>query len=168
MKFELYDGIELNCETAELAACGIHRGYDGIAVNIGQEKSLVVFYNPDDLGDYAFAWVENEKLNFQRKLDEPIKAEMEAWFKKQDPAKKPRFREKRLQELDMVKVLVEKSEYAKYGVHKGMVGTILDPRKIGGKWLVFFPDETGADTIDSPILETDLELVFRPGAKKET
>ena len=43
-----------------------------------------------------------------------------------------------------------------------MIGTILDPQKIDGKWLVFFADETGADTIDCPILETDLELILRP------
>ncbi len=35
-------------------------------------------------------------------------------------------------------------------------------QKIGGRWLVFFPDDTGADTIDCPISETDLQLVFRP------
>ncbi len=71
-----------------------------------------------------------------------------------------------MQELDTVEVLVEKKEYAKEGVHKGMIGTILDPRKIEGQWLVFFPDPiTCADTIGIPIYEEDLKIVvpFDPG-----
>ena len=41
-----------------------------------------------------------------------------------------------MKEYDDVKVIVEKERYAKEGVHKGMVGTILDPRRVEGDWLV--------------------------------
>ena len=43
-----------------------------------------------------------------------------------------------MKEMDYVEVVVEKEKYAKQGVHKGMQGTILDPRNIDGCWLVVF------------------------------
>ena len=72
-----------------------------------------------------------------------------------------------MNEYDVVRVIVEKQTYAKEGVHKDMVGTILDPRKINGKWLVVFSgefkqDEDGAwYTTDKEceVAETDLIVV---------
>lgn len=65
-----------------------------------------------------------------------------------------------MKEYDFVEVLVEKEQYAKEGVHKGMQGTILDPRCINGHWLVFFADPiTHADTIGIPIREEDLKAI---------
>ena len=65
-----------------------------------------------------------------------------------------------MKEYDSVEVIVEKEKYAKEGVHKGMQGTILDPRCIDGQWLVFFSDPiTHADTIGTPIKEEDLRVI---------
>lgn len=65
-----------------------------------------------------------------------------------------------MKELNYVEVVVEKDAYAKEGVHKGMRGTILDPRCVDGRWLVYFSDPvTCADTIGIPILEEDLKLI---------
>ncbi len=167
MKLEVCDDIHLKEEIEELAECGIHKGCFGTVMQVGEPRSLVIFYNRQDIGNYAFAWVENCNLEFYRKqLYEETALEMMEWFKTQDPTKKTRFSETHLREYDAVRVLVEKEEYAKRGVHKGMVGTILEPEKIDGRWDVYFEDEEFADTIESPILETDLELVFRPGEQK--
>ncbi len=163
MKLEELDDIHLKNEVKELAECGIHKGCFGTVMKTGEERSLVIFYNREDLGDYAFAWVGNDDLEYYRKpYCKETALDTAEWFKTQDPTKKTRFTETHLREYDSVKVLVEKENYAKFGVHKGMVGTILEPEKSYGSWLVYFPDETGADTIDCSILETDLELVFRP------
>ena len=62
-----------------------------------------------------------------------------------DPAKKLCFEETKLQEYDSVELIAEKPVYAKCGAHKGMIGTILDPEKITGGWLVYFSDETGTE-----------------------
>ncbi len=163
MKLEEWDDIHLKNEVEALASCGIHKGCFGTIAKLGEKRSLVIFYNQQDLGDYAFARVENSDLEYYRKpYCQETALKTAAWVKTQDPAKKTRFTETHLREYDAVEVLVEKEQYAKHGVHKGMEGTILDPQKIRGRWLVFFPDETGADTIDCPISETDLKLVFRP------
>ncbi len=68
-----------------------------------------------------------------------------------------------MKEYDLVEVTVEKEEYAREGVHKGMQGTILDPRCIEGCWLVYFEDPvTYADTIGISIKEKDLKLIYSP------
>ncbi|MDE7071538.1 MAG: hypothetical protein K2O86_06155 [Clostridia bacterium] len=61
-----------------------------------------------------------------------------------------------MKEYDYVEVTVEKEKYAKQGVHKGMRGTILDPRNIDGCWLVFFED----DPFGTAIKEEDLKLIY--------
>ena len=40
--------------------------------------------------------------------------------------------------MDHVELIVEKDEYAKYGVHKGMQGIIWVEESIDGTWDVFF------------------------------
>ena len=64
-----------------------------------------------------------------------------------------------MQEMDNVRVIVEKEEYTKDGVHKGMYGWICDERKVNGTWLVNFPQCGENDDIATiSMLETDLEL----------
>lgn len=159
MKLEQYDSIKLNREVEQLAVHGIHSGCRGFIAKLGDKKSLVLFFNPEDLGDYAYAMVENNDLTFSRKISESIRKEMAEKIASEDPTKKLSFVETRLREYDMVRVAVEKSKYVKEGVHRGMIGTILEPEKIHGGWMVYFPDETGADTILCRIQETDLELI---------
>lgn len=66
-----------------------------------------------------------------------------------------------MKEYDYVEVIVEKEKYARQGVHKGMRGTILDPRNIDGMWLVVFENPiTLADELFVPIKEEDLKFIF--------
>ena len=64
-----------------------------------------------------------------------------------------------MKEFDKVKVLRDSERYKKAGIVKGMIGTILDPRKIDGRWLVIFSDEKGNDIAEDSMLESDLEVV---------
>ena len=64
-----------------------------------------------------------------------------------------------MKEFDRVKVIRDTERYKKAGIVKGMVGTILDPRKIDGRWLVIFSDENGNDIAEDSMLESDLEVV---------
>lgn len=161
MKLKQYDDIELNREVKELAELGIHKGCFGVIAKLGEKKSLILFFNPEDLGDYAYAYVENDDLLFCKRQEEPFRTEFEQYFASHDPTKKTSFEPTLLREYDTVRVIVERPQYAKAGVHKGMVGTILNPEKIGGCWDVYFEDEEYADTINCPIRETDMELINR-------
>ena len=65
-----------------------------------------------------------------------------------------------MKEMDNVEIVVEKEEYAKYGVHKGMQGWICDDRNIDDSWLVNFPQcGEKEDVAEIPIKEDDLKLV---------
>ena len=64
-----------------------------------------------------------------------------------------------MKEFDRVRVIRDTERYKKAGIVKGMIGTILDPRKIDGRWLVIFSDEKGNDIAEDSMLESDLEIV---------
>lgn len=65
-----------------------------------------------------------------------------------------------MKEMDNVEIIVEKEEYAKYGVHKGMQGWICDDRNIDDSWLVNFPQcGEKEDVAEIPIKKDDLKLV---------
>ncbi len=62
--------------------------------------------------------------------------------------------------MDCVEVIVEKTRYAKEGVHKGMQGIIFEPEKLHGYWLVLFPQcGEKEDIAFTGILEDDLKLI---------
>jgi len=65
-KMKQNDMIELNAEIKKLSECGIHKSCTGSIALFTENESLVLFLNPDNYGDYAFAWVENKHLTFTR------------------------------------------------------------------------------------------------------
>ena len=160
-KFELYDYVLLNTELEELSGRGIHKGCRGTIAEIGDKKNLVLFYNHANIGDYAFAWVADEDLDYSGKYPEWLLDDFIKFITMHDPAKKLSFSKTELQEYDYVELMVEREEYADEGVHKGMCGTILNPEKIRGCWQVYFSDETGADFAAEPVREEDLKLIKR-------
>ncbi len=59
--------------------------------------------------------------------------------------------------MDCVELIVEKSEYAKEGVHKGMQGVIWEAESKNGCWVVLFPQYGDKEDIaDLYIREEDL------------
>ena len=64
-----------------------------------------------------------------------------------------------MQEMDNVRVTVEKETYSQDGVHKGMYGWICYPKCVKGYWLVNFPQCGEKDDIaEISIKEEDLEM----------
>ena len=62
--------------------------------------------------------------------------------------------------IDSVEVTVEKEEYAREGVHKGMHGWICMEEKLNGCWLVNFPQYgENPDIATIAILEKDLKKI---------
>ena len=62
--------------------------------------------------------------------------------------------------MDCVEVIVEKAEYAKEGVHKGMQGVIWEPECKAGAWVILVPQYgEKPDIADLYIQEEDLRLL---------
>lgn len=71
-----------------------------------------------------------------------------------------------MQEMDIVEVVVEKEQYAKEGVHKGMQGWICDERCVDGYWLINIPQYgEKPDIATISIREQDLKQIPRMSAK---
>ena len=71
-----------------------------------------------------------------------------------------------MKEMDTVEVIVEKEEYAKEGVHKGMQGWICYPKFVNGTWLINFPRCGEKDDVaEISIKETDLKQINGMSAK---
>ena len=65
-----------------------------------------------------------------------------------------------MKEYSRVILKVEKEEYVKHGVHKGMTGWICDPRKIEEAWLVSFTQYGELPDIATiSVKEEDLETL---------
>lgn len=62
--------------------------------------------------------------------------------------------------MDCVEVMVEKEEYAKHGVHKGMQGVIWLEECINGEWDVYFTQcYDRPDIAEIAMREEDLRLL---------
>ena len=62
--------------------------------------------------------------------------------------------------MDCVELIVEKSKYAKEGVHKGMQGVIWEPECKNGCWVVLFPQcGDKEDIADLYISKDDLKII---------
>ena len=72
---ELFDDIKLIEEIAELQEKGIHKNYLGTIVKMEGDIYTVSFYNPKNLGEYAFAKVNKKYLTFVFRPHEKIIAE---------------------------------------------------------------------------------------------
>ena len=66
-----------------------------------------------------------------------------------------------MKEYDSVEVIVEKENYAKEGVHKGMTGFIMNPRCINGKRLVIIDSDLHQDPISGIWYSTDIDCSIR-------
>ena len=62
--------------------------------------------------------------------------------------------------LDCVEIIVEKENYSKHGVHKGMQGVIWLEECIDGKWDIYFPQYgEKAEIAEITVKEEDLKLL---------
>ena len=62
--------------------------------------------------------------------------------------------------MDCVEVIVEKQQYTREGIHRGMQGWICLDDNLSGTWLVNFPQCGEKDDIaEIPVKEEDLKLI---------
>ena len=161
MKLKIYDDVELNEELEELTEKGIHNGETGVILDIRADKCYVLFLNSQNYGDYAYVKVKSRYLDY---CDFHYGKSIEDFekFKQTRDLTKDSFKPQKFIEFDLVELIVEKEKYAKYGVHKGMQGVIMETKCIDSCYYVIFTDESTAEDIaDISVHEDDLVLVKR-------
>lgn len=99
----------------------------GIVVGVIHENAEVLFFNPHNVGDYAIVNVKTTDLDLDKeKL--PIEIEEELLSKLGTVKSKAKniLEPIAINEYDMVELLVEEERYAKFGIHKGDIGCVMD------------------------------------------
>lgn len=99
----------------------------GIVVGVIHENAEVLFFNPHNVGDYTIVDVKTTDLDLDKeKL--PIEIEKELLFKLGTVKSKAKniLEPIAINEYDMVELLVEEERYAKFGIHKGYTGCVMD------------------------------------------
>ena len=106
---------------------GLVKNMHGIVVELQFDKADVLFFNPQNVGDYAIVNVKLLDLELEKeKL--PAELEKELLSKLDDIIAKAKneIQPIKIKEYDMVELIVEEDRYTKYGIHKGTRGCVID------------------------------------------
>lgn len=161
MNLKIYDNIKLNTELDDLSEKGIHKGCTGLILDIKANNCFVYFRNFKNYDDYACVNINSKYLDFWMKEES---ANIPNWegFKATGDLTKSSFKPQKFLEYDLVELTVEKEKYAKFGVHKGMQGVVMENYCIDSEYYVIFTDESTAEDIaDLCVHEDDLILIKR-------
>lgn len=160
MEMELYDNVKLIEEIEELSQRGIHKNCLGLIVKKDDDIYTVGFFNPKNLGEYIFAKVSRKHLTFVVRSEDNIIRELKEKFSTKEFNLSESFSKPDVKEYDQVELIVEKSRYAKDGVHKGARGSVISSYAISDEWLIlFFEQGTGKDIADITVNRKDFKII---------
>ena len=103
----------------------------GIVVELNFDNADVLFFNPQNIGDYAIVNVKLVDLELEKeKL--PVKFEKELLSRLDDIIAKAKkvIEPIKIKEYNMVELIVEEDRYAKFGIHKGDRGCVMDNNSV--------------------------------------
>ena len=99
----------------------------GVVVNVNFDNADVLFFNPYNVGDYAIVNVKTVDLDLDKeKLPPEFEKELFSKLETLKSKAKNVIEPIAINEYDMVELLVEEEKYAKFGVHKGHIGCVMD------------------------------------------
>ena len=99
----------------------------GIVVRIDNDDIDVMFFNPQNLGDYAIVKVEITDLEIEKiELPNDVKSKLLQEIDNLIFNSKHSIEPVQLHNYDKVELLVEDEKYSKFGIHKGDTGCIMD------------------------------------------
>ncbi len=124
----------------------LEKNMHGIVIECNIDKLDVLFFNPKNQGDYIIAKINTfDVANEKEKLPENVLKELISKLENIKSKAKEKFEPLKINAYDMVELLVEDNKYAKYGIHKGDRGCVMDDYGVQGYIEVDFSgiDENG-------------------------
>lgn len=106
---------------------GLVKDMRGIVSGTNFDDVDVLFFNPQNIGDFAIVNVKFVDLELEKgKL--PAELEKELLSKLDDIIAKAKneIQPIKIKEYDMVELIVEEDRYAQFGIHKGDRGCVMD------------------------------------------
>ena len=103
------------------------KGMHGIVVELNFDNADVLFFNPQNVGDYAIVNVKIMDLDLDKeKLPTEFEKELLSKLETLKLKAKNVIEPIAKNEYDMVELLVEEERYTKFGIHKGDRGCVMD------------------------------------------
>ncbi len=146
--------VTLNVTNDYYRNSNLHVGDFGAIIECDCDTIKVLFVNMKNLGDYAIVDCNKKDLKVTNEFI-PTSSYLEI-VEKLFPIidKHKRFSISEFKEFD--EIIVINDNYLKHGVHKGMIGRIMESYAIKNKWYVIFSDEDGSDIASISIHEKDM------------
>ena len=103
----------------------------GIVVNTNYDNIDVLFFNPNNVGDYAVVRIKISDLILEKeKLPPELENELLSKLDIIISKSKNEIEPTTIKEYDVVELIVEDEKYSKYGIHKGDKGCVMDNNAI--------------------------------------
>lgn len=109
----------------------LQKNMHGIVVNVDTSIIAVLFFNPQNEDQYAIFNVNISDLIIDKeKIPKEIQQELSVKLDKLLDKAKNILEPVTIKEYDMVELMVEEDRYAKYGIHKGDRGCVMDNKVV--------------------------------------
>ena len=109
----------------------LQKDMHGIAINKSGNTIAVLFFNPQNVGDYAIVNIRIRDLVIDKeKLPNEMQQEILLNLDKILENAKEYLKPPTINEYDMVELLVEEDRYTKFGIHKGEKGCVMDNKAV--------------------------------------
>ncbi len=158
-----FDLVELINEKP-YAQYKLEKEMHGVVIEIlSSSRCGVMFFNPQNIGDYIIVVVNADDIVLDKeKLPTNIKNELMNNLKKLMDKASDTFENIKIKPYSKVELLVEDDKYARFGIHKGDIGIVVDTFAVKNNIEVDFSgiDENGeyyGDSIGVDI--NDLKII---------
>ena len=121
-----YDVVELVNGQGYLDK-NLQKGMTGIIMNLDFEFADVMFFNPQNVGEFALIKVKLKDLKQEDyRLPNEIITEISQKTEMLMHKAKDKLSPVLVKEYDLVELLVEDEKYARFGIHKGDTGCVME------------------------------------------
>lgn len=156
---ESLKAIQLNKDFIPTATININNCGGGVLLQQNEDKSKVLLFNKNNLGDYAIIEIANNQYDIIDDFSASNQLEIKKLEQMIINSNKTEFKLSTFKEYDEVELIEDKPQYAKMGVTKGMHGVIMQPYAVKGYWFVIFSEDgTGRDIASIAVNEKDIKL----------
>lgn len=109
----------------------LQKDMHGIVVSEDFNEIVVLFFNPQNIGDYAVVNIRTEDIVVEKeKLPNDMQKELLSKLDQILSKAKNHIEPITINNYDMVELLVEEDKYTKFGIHKGDRGCVMDNKAV--------------------------------------
>ena len=109
----------------------LQKDMHGIVVSEDFNEIVVLFFNPENIGDYAVVNIRTEDIVVEKeKLPNDMQKELLSKLDQILSKSKNYIEPITINNYDMVELLVEEDKYTKFGIHKGDRGCVMDNKAV--------------------------------------